>query len=738
MATLKQALQAIPVHLIAIIGRENGLGIDSNLSKTALIERVASALSHPATFPNRVEQLTPSQAQALTDLRWAGGRLPARYLAKSYGPLRTLRQIIDAYRQQIPLSPLEQLCIQGLIFFDPASRDLFIPADIEPHLPPLESPAPGPPQAKAGPAPVDLLRHDLTLLLALLQQQPITPLHGRWLPPRFLAHWGRLCRVSPASPHARSELQTKRRRFIHYLAYSAGWLNTLTLTPAAWQWLNQSRSEQLHRLWQVWTTPRPEPWSIFRWPGHTWLVNPSRLLQPVQQALLTIDPSQPDRFAKTLLQQQPHLVDLVPATATSRPELLQETVAKLVRGPLIWLGVLQMQRTEDGVGSREDEVTGDTQAPVSGPQTLLSLTPQGAAWLANEPPPEPDSPPAKFTIQADRQPDPLRSTFTLTLFGGLPEPANLMAALEMGSIKAVESGPPEPPARGHRSPSAYRVLVTAISFVKALHRGRSPANLLNALNRLAHHPLTGQDTALLQHWAEAARRVTLRQAVLLETGQPNVIARLASTRRGRNLIQRTLSPRAVTVDPDRLDQLLRRLTQQEQVPPQMVGLTANKKSDSPSEISSAEAAHLWLVVQVYRQLDQMINLPARTPQQLLDKLAELAGDDHLASADHAAEQTLAALRQALEGRAAFPPWPSGGLPVEESEAIIEQALASSRPLELHYYSAGSDRLTRRVVEPYRLERWRDTLCMVGFCHRAQAERMFRLDRIKEIEIVDEA
>ncbi|MCB0198263.1 MAG: WYL domain-containing protein [Anaerolineae bacterium] len=111
----------------------------------------------------------------------------------------------------------------------------------------------------------------------------------------------------------------------------------------------------------------------------------------------------------------------------------------------------------------------------------------------------------------------------------------------------------------------------------------------------------------------------------------------------------------------------------------------------------------------------------------------MTGTIDLAGAEAAAGQTLDALRQAIEGRAAFPPWPEHGLPEETSRQTIEQALAAGHHLHLTYYAASTNRLTDRLVEPYRLE-WRgDTPYLIAFCHHAQSERMFRLDRIREVE-----
>jgi hypothetical protein len=126
------------------------------------------------------------------------------------------------------------------------------------------------------------------------------------------------------------------------------------------------------------------------------------------------------------------------------------------------------------------------------------------------------------------------------------------------SVQAQGSGD-----QGIRTP--YRI--TAASFARALHRGWSAPALLDALERLAERPLTGQEKAALRAWAEAAGRMAVRRLTVLEVTDPAIISRLAATRRGRSLIVRSLSPRAVVVDEARLDQLLRRLTQQEGVPP---------------------------------------------------------------------------------------------------------------------------------------------------------------------------
>jgi hypothetical protein len=292
----------------------------------------------------------------------------------------------------------------------------------------------------------------------------------------------------------------------------------------------------------------------------------------------------------------------------------------------------------------------------------------------------------------------------------------------------------EPPARPEQvDPTGYRL--TAASVVRALHRGWTAPTLLAALERLADPPLTGQAIATLHRWARAAERMTLHQAVVLESQEPAVIDRLAASRRGRAFIQRTLSPRAVIVDPQRLEPLIRRLIRQEGVPPRRVGLPVDPPPKE-APLTPAEAGQLWLAVAVYQRLGHHLELPVRLPQSLLDRLSDLAAPADLAAAGQAAEQTLAGLERVIDGRAAFPPWPEAGRSVEESVALIEQALAQGLPLAINYYAASTNTLTHRQVEPYRLEWHGDTPYLIGFCRHVQAERMFRLDRIRTLRLID--
>jgi hypothetical protein len=772
MATLYQHLSATPRRMLLAIARARDIRFPWEAPRSALVELLAAALADAGALDRVLQALPAAERSVLEDLLAAGGRMPRRHLAGRYGEVRPYRPWQPGAPRrpwEAPISPLERLCFLGVIFLDGSSDDLAVPDDMIPHLPALELAPPEPAPARGDAEPALLAAHDLACLLGLLQRDDLRPRHGRWLPPRPLRAWGERCARPPARPAAAGELQTGRRRFLHYLAEAAGLLGLagpyLKPTPAAWLWLADSPAGRLDRLWQALAAPDGELWLAYRLPGHALLPAPAlaRLAAAVAEALRELDPADPLVFADGLLRRRPALRDLLPANLLEPETALLETIHDLLAGPYVWLGV----------GRLEDWKNGEDPPAFQPSRPVLRLTAWGAAWLGLAPPPETPSPP-RFAVAAEAAADPEAGApagaLVFSQAGGLPDPADLVVLMDVaagsrefelgvgGLSFEFETGVLTPNSNSNsllklptQTPSSYRL--TPASFARALGRGWSAPALLDALDRLAERPLTGQERAMLRAWAEAAGRTAIRRLTVLETTDPGVIARLAATRRGRALIVRTLSPRAVVVDPARLDQLVRRLEQQEGVPPAVgsgesgveslsrefeLGVrTPGSNSQLPTQTPySSGAAHLWLALHVLQGLGEFIRLPARTPQALWEGLAALAGPDALGAAETAAEAALEALREALVGRVPFPPWPEDGLPVEESRAVIQAALAGGQALDMDYYTAGRDALTRRVVEPWRLEGRGGVIYLVGFCRRAQAERVFRLDRIRRVVLVE--
>ena len=74
---------------------------------------------------------------------------------------------------------------------------------------------------------------------------------------------------------------------------------------------------------------------------------------------------------------------------------------------------------------------------------------------------------------------------------------------------------------------------------------------------------------------------------------------------------------------------------------------------------------------------------------------------------------------------------SGGGGDAEVARLVNEAIASSRILELQYYKENEDQFTKRAVEPYRLENGREGWYVECFDLTKDGVRHFKLDRVKE-------
>lgn len=727
---LSRALAGTSWRLLAQIGRRNGLHFPSNIPKADLLARLTETLSGPAHLARVWATLPPPEQRLVTDILRAGGQLSVFALRPEYGPFRSAAHILRLAsatplpHNAPPLSPAERLLLRGLLYHHPPTGRLFIPAPLSDYLfTCLAHQVQNQPQPQILPGTADVtgamnLVYDLALLLGLCHRQPVTPITGKWLPPRLLANWDRRCSVAPQHPAARSELQTGRRRFIHFLAESAAFLDpALTPTPAAGLWLKAQPEARIEALRRVWLTAPDEIWLKFRLPGYDRMPAPHRLIAPLETGLHRwacgqmgrlwaggIPRRQLSRFADELLAGQPQLLDFAPPNPADRPGVLIDALAELIAGPLVWLGMLAETALPE---------------PAS-----LKLTPWGLHWLGLGPAPQ--LPPAQpFSLSAHLPANPLGGVLVLTAPETLPDPAH---AFTLSALEEGESGQsPEAGAEGE-------VRVTAAGFIRALHSGWAAPALVEALRQMIGRSLSRAEKELLKAWAAHAGKITIRPMTVLETADPAVLARLKNTRRGRSLIVRTLTDRLAAVDGYRLDQLVRRLTEQEGVPPQVTA--GDNRHPGPGIV--AGQSHVWLALQVYQALDEFIDLPVRLPQNLADDIAAGLNETEHAAAVSAATQTVDRLKQALIGRMPFPPWPEEGLPEAESLPLIERALSRGQVLVLHYYALSTDTVTRREVEPYRLERVNNTPYLIGFCRRAQAERTFRLDRVRAVEVLQES
>ncbi len=72
-------------------------------------------------------------------------------------------------------------------------------------------------------------------------------------------------------------------------------------------------------------------------------------------------------------------------------------------------------------------------------------------------------------------------------------------------------------------------------------------------------------------------------------------------------------------------------------------------------------------------------------------------------------------------------------PETEALATVRLALDEGRQVELHYLVASRDEVTERTVDPMRLVSVDGRWYLEGWCHLAEGVRLFRLDRMVEVE-----
>jgi len=73
----------------------------------------------------------------------------------------------------------------------------------------------------------------------------------------------------------------------------------------------------------------------------------------------------------------------------------------------------------------------------------------------------------------------------------------------------------------------------------------------------------------------------------------------------------------------------------------------------------------------------------------------------------------------------------------EMLSVIERAVETRQRLDVDYYTAYRDELTSRRIDPYRVENYDGDWFVQAWCHRVDALRTFRVDRIEAAEPLDE-
>jgi proteasome accessory factor C len=74
---------------------------------------------------------------------------------------------------------------------------------------------------------------------------------------------------------------------------------------------------------------------------------------------------------------------------------------------------------------------------------------------------------------------------------------------------------------------------------------------------------------------------------------------------------------------------------------------------------------------------------------------------------------------------------------EATTAMVQHALAAGRALRIRYYTASRDAVSQRTVDPMRLLIVSGRGYLEAWCRRAEGVRLFRLDRVEDVTVLDE-
>lgn len=82
--------------------------------------------------------------------------------------------------------------------------------------------------------------------------------------------------------------------------------------------------------------------------------------------------------------------------------------------------------------------------------------------------------------------------------------------------------------------------------------------------------------------------------------------------------------------------------------------------------------------------------------------------------------------------------PADGPDEQSTRTTLEEALRAQRQVRIRHHSEIRDEVTERVVDPVAVSVADGHAYLDGWCHRVEDRRLFRLDRIRGVEVLDTA
>jgi len=125
-------------------------------------------------------------------------------------------------------------------------------------------------------------------------------------------------------------------------------------------------------------------------------------------------------------------------------------------------------------------------------------------------------------------------------------------------------------------------------------------------------------------------------------------------------------------------------------------------------------------------------------QSLIQKLEGLVGSSYSALTDDVLEELINSflpelpIRTAASADYSFPMYS-----IEDTLPQVQEALKAKQVLRIEYYSMDREEVNSRDIEPMFLEKRYNHYLLVAYCRWREDIRLFRVDRMKSVEILSE-
>lgn len=263
-------------------------------------------------------------------------------------------------------------------------------------------------------------------------------------------------------------------------------------------------------------------------------------------------------------------------------------------------------------------------------------------------------------------------------------------------------------------------------MARAVEQKLNATQIAQVLADLTGSPVPPAVLERLRAWEQEAREVQIKRQAVLTVADAETMRAIRADWRLRPFLGEQLSPRHIMVRDEHL--LRQRLARRKYVVAQL----PDRKADPLPRAGSDDPAYLWLAVRICQGLADLVPPPLAIPGAAAATLEKALGD-RVDTLQSLAEQYISQVQAALRGRYDDMPPIQQGEP-ERIRAAVEGALAQATSVRIRYFSPIAGEETEREIEPQVVYERQGATYVEAWCHRDNAARTFRLDRILAVGV----